>query len=39
MQKGNGYFGMPVEDQILQIGTYLQIDLYKRMQQNAYSFK
>lgn len=24
---------MPVEDQILQIGTYLQIDLYKRMQQ------
>lgn len=30
---------MPTEDQNLQIGTYLQIYLYKRMQQNAYSFK
>lgn len=40
VQKGQGYFAMPVEDQILQIGIYLQTDFYKRMlQYAAYSFK
>lgn len=30
MQKGREYFAMPVEHQILQIGIYLQIDVYKK---------